>query len=246
MKQFKFLAIMLVASGTVFLFACGSGGGKKTEETATDSSKTKQAETVTESTAPAMPAHIVVVRHRVANYSKWKAGYDGHDSARRAAGLSNYVLARGLAKDSNMVMVVLKADNVVKAKEFASSKDLGDIMKKAGVVGQPAIDYIDVVMDDNSKIPQTERLMVTHRVKDWDTWKQVFDSHKQARMDAGLIDRALGYSSGDRHNVSIVFAVTDRAKAKAFIASKDLKDKMTEAGVEGPPTFFFYNIVQIY
>jgi hypothetical protein len=36
------------------------------------------------------------------------------------------------------------------------------------------------------------------------------------------------------------------AKAKAFIASKDLKDKMTKAGVEGPPAFFFYKIVQKY
>ena len=145
-----------------------------------------------------------------------------------------------------MVMVFLKADNIIKAKEFASSKELGDVMKKAGVIGVPSISYLDVVMDDNSQIPQTGRLMVTHKVKNWDDWKIVFDSHKHARMDAGLIDRGLGYTSGDRQNVSIVFAITDMAKAKAFIASKDLKDKMSEAGVDGPPSFFFYNIVQKY
>jgi hypothetical protein len=36
------------------------------------------------------------------------------------------------------------------------------------------------------------------------------------------------------------------AKAKAFMQSKDLKDKMEKAGVEGKPASFFYNIVQMY
>jgi hypothetical protein len=172
--------------------------------------------------------------------------YEGHDPARHAAGLTNYILGRGAGKDSNTVVVMLKAENMTKAKEFASSTDLKDAMQKAGIIGTPSINYINVVMNDDSHIPQTDRLMVTHKVKDWDAWKKEFDDHKQARMDAGLIDRGLGYTSGDSHNVTIVFAVTDMAKAKAFIASKDLKDKMTKAGVDGPPAFFFYTIVQKY
>jgi hypothetical protein len=51
---------------------------------------------------------------------------------------------------------------------------------------------------------------------------------------------------GDNHNVTIVFAVSDMEKAKAFINSKDLKDKMTEAGVDGPPNFFFYKVAAKY
>ena len=46
--------------------------------------------------------------------------------------------------------------------------------------------------------------------------------------------------------VTLVFAVSDMAKAKAFTTSKDLKDKMMAAGVEGPPTMFFYNVVKKY
>jgi hypothetical protein len=34
--------------------------------------------------------------------------------------------------------------------------------------------------------------------------------------------------------VTIVFAVTGKEKAEAFIKSKDLKDKMAAAGVDGP------------
>ena len=248
MKQFRFLATTLAASMSLFLFSCGSGDDeKKAEEKTTDStSQVKPTESTPEITTPAKLTNVVIIKHKVSNFSKWKMAYDEHDSARRANGLTSYTMGRGLKNDSNTVVIVLKSDNIIKAKEFSSSSDLKDIMKKAGVIGMPVISYLDVVMNDDSQIPQTERLMVTHKVKNWDAWKKEFDSHKQARMDAGLIDRGLGHSSGDSHSVSIVFAVTDMAKAKAFIVSKDLKEKMTAAGVDGPPAFFFYTIVQKY
>jgi hypothetical protein len=65
-------------------------------------------------------------------------------------------------------------------------------------------------------------------------------------MDAGLIDRVVGHSIGDNHMVTVVCAITDMAKAKAFMKSKDLKDRMAKSGVEGPPSIFFYNIVEKY
>ena len=137
-------------------------------------------------------------------------------------------------------------DDANKAKELTASQGMKDRMKEAGVTGTPAFSYLEVVMDDNSQIDQTNRLMMTHKVKDWDAWKKEFDSHKQVRLDAGLIDRALGYSVDDKQQAVIVFAVTDMAKAKAFLQSADLKDKMEKAGVVGKPTSFFYNIEKLY
>ena len=87
---------------------------------------------------------------------------------------------------------------------------------------------------------------MTHKVKDWDAWKKEFDQNKQLRVDGGLIDRGIGHAVDDNHKVSVVFAVTDKAKAKAFLQSKDLKDKMEKAGVEGKPVAFYYNIVKMY
>ena len=191
-------------------------------------------------------AGIVIVKHKVANYAKWKMGYDSHDAARTAAGLSNYLIARGLGKDSNMVAVVLKAQDMVKAKEFASSSDLKETMQKAGVIGAPTIDYDEFIWNDDSKIDQNMRLLVSHKVKSFAAWKQVFDDDKPSREAVGLIDRAIVHASGDANDVSVVFAVNDLAKAKALIASKEMKDKMTSAGVDGAPTFFFYTIVQSY
>ena len=71
-------------------------------------------------------------------------------------------------------------------------------------------------------------------------------TEQQARVDAGLTDRVVSHTVGDNHNITLVFAVADMAKAKAFMNSKDLKDKMAEAGVDGPPSFFFYRIAAKY
>lgn len=246
MKQFKLLpAITLGVSMAFLLFSCGSGGETSTESTTDSTTVDTSAMKAPEPTPQVEPGKVLIIKHKVSNFAKWKPEYESHDSIRRAFGLTNYVLGRG-RDDSNMVVVILKMDDVAKAKELTGSKEMKDRMQKAGVVGKASFDYLDVVMNDDSPIDQNARVMVSHKVKDWDAWKKSFDSHKQARMDAGLIDRGLGYSDGDNHMVSIVFAITDKQKADDFMKSKDLKDKMAEAGVEGPPGFFFYNIVQKY
>jgi len=246
MKQFKFLPTITLGVSMALLFlSCSSGGEKKVDETVTDTSATTSAVKTPEPAPAAKPGNVLIIQHKVANFDKWKPAYDAHDSTRRSYGLTNYILGRGM-NDPNMVVVILKMDDVNKAKELTGSQGMKDRMQKAGVIGKPSFDYVDVVMNDTSKIEQNARLMMTHKVKDWDAWKKVFDSHKQARIDAGLVDRGLGYSDGDNHMVTIVFAVTDKKKADAFLKSKDLKDKMTAAGVEGQPTSLFYNIVQKY
>lgn len=238
MKQLRFFATISVAATALLLGSCNSGKDKKAEENKTDS-------TVSTTVTPSGPSSIMIVRHKVTDYAKWKPAYDAHDSARLANGLHSYVVARGV-EDSNTVLIAMRMDDVNKAKAFSAMPELKDVMKNAGVVGPPMIDYLESVMNDTTAIQQTIRCMVRHKVKDFDAWKKVYDSHKQARIDAGLTDRVLAYTAGDNHNVTLVFAVADLDKAKAFASSKDLADKMKEAGVEGPPDMFFYRIVQKY
>jgi len=249
MNQTRFLAtIAVVVCMSLLVMSCGSGGDKSAEPatdttaaTAPDTSAMNSSEAVT---AP-KPFSMLIIQHKVANFTKWKPEYESHDSVRRASGLTNFILGRGL-NDSNMVLVMLLMNDVNKAKELTSSKGMKERMQKAGVTGKPTFNFLDVISSDTSRIEQTARLMVTHTVKDWDAWKKEFDDHKQARIDAGLLDRGVGYTDGDNHKVTIIFAVTDMQKANAFLNSKDLKEKMAKAGVEGPPSFFFYNIVQKY
>lgn len=244
MKQLKFLAPFAFSVSMVFfIFSCNSGEEKKADETALDT--TMAPKTMEPLVAVVKPANILIIQHKVVSFAKWKPAYDSHDSIRRSYGLTNYVIGRGL-NDSNIAVVILKMADAGKAKELTSSQDIKDRMKMGGVIGIPSFTYLNVVMNDSSKIEQTARIMMTHKVKDWDAWKKEFDSHKQARIDGGLLDRGVGYSVDDNHIVTIVCAITDMKKATAFLNSQDLKDKMAKAGVEGPPSFFYYNVVQKY
>jgi hypothetical protein len=114
------------------------------------------------------------------------------------------------------------------------------------VIGAPKVSFVDVQVLDTSTNASTTRVMVTSKVKDWDAWKKQFDDHKPARVAAGLMDRAVGYSVGDNHNITLVFAVSDMKKAEEFFKSKDLKDRMDAAGVVGPPSIMYYTVAKKY
>jgi len=245
MKHVKLFATICIAAAILLFSSCNSGGDKTDTTTDTTTATTDTSMTTTMPTAPSGPMSVMSIRAKVADYAKWKPQYESNDSVRLANGLHKYVIGRGV-EDSNMILVAMIMDDVDKAKAMAASPELKARMKKSGVIGTPSFDYVTLVMNDTADLHETARLLVKHKVKDWDAWKKVFDEHKQARMDAGLTDRVLGYTVGDNHSISIVFAVTDMDKAKAFINSQDLKDKMKEAGVEGKPDFFFYRITERY
>ena len=232
--------ISVLFTACAFLLSSSCNSGQKTEQSSPDSA-TAEVPTVT---APAQvnPKPVVLIWHKVSDFNKWLPGYESHDSARLAAGLHNYVVGRDL-NDTNMVFVALRMDDLEKARSFASSPELGTTMKKLGVTGPPAISYVDVQLNDTTANTAT-RLIMNHKVKDYDAFKKVFDSNRQIRIDAGMIDRAVGYEFGDKNNVTMVFAITDPAKAKAFTSSEDLKNKMSEAGVIGTPTMHFYTVVK--
>ena len=239
MKLIKKLASAFAVGGLFFAVSCNSGDEKKGDETKTDSS------TVKETKAPVKPSNLMIVKHKVADFTKWLPLFEGHDSVRVRYGLHNFIVARGV-KDSNMVMIVCRMDDFEKAKAFGALPDLKEVMKKGGVIGAPEITYLDVQMQDTSSVAGTTRVLVSHKVKDWDAWKKSFDDHKANRVAAGLTDRAVGYAMGDNKMVTLAMVVSDMKKAEDFFASKDLKDRMTAAGVDGPPTIFYYNVVKKY
>lgn len=214
--------------------ACQNGSDK---QPVTDSMKP------VEKTMPAKPANIAAIWHKVKDYQKWLPGYIAHDTARIAAGLHDFVIGRD-ADDSNMVLVALHMDDTGKARAFMHNPSLKAAMQKGGVTGTPTISLLNVQMLDTATNQSTQRLSIMHQVKDYDAWKKAFDEHKKVRTDAGLIDRMISRSFDDPNTVTIVLAVTDVKKARDFVQSKDLKDKMTAAGVIGVPTTRIYTIVK--
>lgn len=230
------------------LASCNNSEQKTTESSSDTTASTSTA--TTPSTMPASnivttPQNMMVVMHKVANYSKWKAAYDGHDTARVAAGLHSYVIGRGV-QDSNMISIALKADDTAKARAFSKNPGLKQAMQKGGVEGVPVMALITVVYQDTSEISTSLRASSMLTVKDWDTWLKNFKDGEQERKDNGIVVRAYGYDASDNHKVRVVSALVDSAKAMTYYKSDAMKKRMADAGVVGQPNRFFYHIVQRY
>lgn len=189
---------------------------------------------------PTVSYKAVMIQHSVAAYPAWKEVYLADDSLRKVNGMFPMFIARG-TEDTNTVIVMNKITDIEKARSFATSEGLKMTMEKAGVNSLPIAAYMDVIRDDTSSISQDERVMVVHKVKDFDTWLKVYDAEGMVkRAENGLVDRGLARDMDDPNKVYIVFAVTDKAKAMARMQSDELIKLMADAGVEGQPTIYFY------
>jgi quinol monooxygenase YgiN len=78
--------------------------------------------------------NVVVIRHRVANYRKWKAVFDAHGPARAAHGCQRAQVFRR-ADQPKEVVVMLTWSDLVRAREFVASDDLREMLVEAGVDG---------------------------------------------------------------------------------------------------------------
>jgi heme-degrading monooxygenase HmoA len=83
----------------------------------------------------------MLVRHKVADFAKWKPVYDAHLSARHKAGLKEEHLFRN-AEDPNEVLLLFSVEDVDKAKAFTASDDLRQAMKNAGVSDKPDVYFL--------------------------------------------------------------------------------------------------------
>jgi hypothetical protein len=245
MKLFRFSNSLFYVGVVILLTSCGSGGSEKTAAKDSTASADTAAKVQVVNTIITTPQNVEVVTHKVADYAKWFAAYESHDSARQAAGIHNYVIGRGLV-DSNVVTVVLRVDDTTKAKAFATAPGLKAAMKKGGVLGAPMMSSVTEIWQDTAKIESALRSRAMYTVKDWDAWFKGFEDGKQDRMDNGIIDRAVGHDLDDNKKVYVVTVLSDSAKAFAYYKSDALKKRMQASGVVGEPVRFFYRLVKHY
>jgi hypothetical protein len=243
MNKLRFTA--LICSAILFFFtSCGSNEQKDNTGNSTDSTGNTGNATAT-STIVTAPQDIMTATHKVADFAKWKASYDAHDSMRLASGLHNYVIGRNV-DDSNMILVAVKVDDINKAKAFSKDPSLKQAMQKGGVIGAPTFSFTRMLFQDTVTIGTAIRSRTTFTVKDFESWRKVFESHRQTRIDNGLSDRVYGHDVDDDHKVFLVVAVNDTAKAKAFWKSDLLKQQRAESGATSEPERFVFKIVQRY
>jgi len=84
----------------------------------------------------------MLIRHKVADFAKWKQVYDEHASARQSAGLKELHLLRN-TENPNEVILLFSVQDLNKAKTFAGSDDLRQAMQKAGVSDKPDVYFLE-------------------------------------------------------------------------------------------------------
>ena len=84
------------------------------------------------------------IRHTVRDYRKWRKVYDAFDKERATMGVSGHAVYRSLAKP-NEITVSHDFSNISKAKAFASSPRLKEVMKSGGIASVPTIWFVKAV-----------------------------------------------------------------------------------------------------
>ncbi len=82
-------------------------------------------------------------------------------------------------------------------------------------------------------------ILVRHKVRDFTSWKRVFDGHLPKRIEAGLTEKWMFRGIGDTNEVIVLYEIKDIGRARKFVESTDLRDKMEEAGVIDKPDIYF-------
>lgn len=76
-------------------------------------------------------------------------------------------------------------------------------------------------------------LIVTHKVRDYRTWKPVFDESEELRQQYGLRNGWIARNPEDANLVTVVLVCEDLNKARLFMNLPNLRDAMQRGGVEG-------------
>jgi len=78
-------------------------------------------------------------------------------------------------------------------------------------------------------------LLIHHEVAEYTAWKAAFDSAFDWRHKNGELSCHIFRSAGNVNDLTLFFEWESLEKARAFVASEELKAKMASAGVKGAP-----------
>ena len=84
----------------------------------------------------------ILVRHKVADYSRWKEIFDSHLTTRKHAGETGCRLFHNV-EDPREIVLLLDWESIEEARKFMNSSELRQRMQEAGVQGTPEIQYLE-------------------------------------------------------------------------------------------------------
>ncbi len=83
-----------------------------------------------------------IVRHRVSNFSTWKATFDNVEDVRRADGMTGWNIYTA-ANDDLEVTAVLEFSSLEKAQGHFSNPVVKQAMQNAGVISKPEVTFLE-------------------------------------------------------------------------------------------------------
>ena len=83
----------------------------------------------------------LLVRHKVADFAKWKQVFDSHAEAQRQAGLRVEKVLRNV-DDRNEVVLWFEVTDLEKARGFVSAPEVPRAKEESGVVDKPDIYFL--------------------------------------------------------------------------------------------------------
>ena len=86
-------------------------------------------------------------------------------------------------------------------------------------------------------------VMVTHKVADYARWKPIFDADGANREIAGSQGGHLWRSADDPNEVVLLFEWALQ-QARQYSQREEVRAKMQEAGVLGPPDIYFLEEIE--
>lgn len=87
-------------------------------------------------------------------------------------------------------------------------------------------------------------LLVKHTVKDYATWRPVFDGHAAARKAAGARGARVFRGSENPNEITLLMEWDDPKKARQFFQAPELREVMARGGVIGQPEANFLEEVE--
>jgi hypothetical protein len=85
---------------------------------------------------------MLIIRHKIADYSRWRPAFDRYAGAQKSAGLTNPRVFNS-SDDKNEVVILFDTEHTKRAKDFATSPDLRETMAKAGVMDSPTVYFLE-------------------------------------------------------------------------------------------------------
>jgi quinol monooxygenase YgiN len=84
-------------------------------------------------------------------------------------------------------------------------------------------------------------MLAQHQVEDFPNWKAVFDRVADLRQANGEKSAQIFHDAENPNKLTLLFEWDSIENAQSYAQNPDLAAAMKEAGVTGPPKFFFLN-----